>query len=761
VAALVGVASCVVIGVCALTPTAAAAAAPGDVLVAPVKVGITRTTATASLGSPAVIRHRELTLFGVPIRGAFETVRDTGDGGAVVAGRRPTRLPQLRPSQARVPAAALPARIAEALDLPTVPTPATAPELVYLMVLDTPVLAWEVDLPMTVWPAPDRRTVWMSAATGRLLQEQQHVFSSRTRAFLENPSKTPDPIEIVLGGLDVSVAGQPLAGTRLRSLNCVDEPAGDPLPWWDEGECYAQSTVLSDESGDFFVTLPDIIDVGDNVQPSDGYAEVSMYVHADRFLTHMASLGIPGFACEESVLVANFRALAPTSTLPFDPLNNAYFTGECDPDGGPTMLFGQGSDVDFGYDGDVVYHEMGHGIVAHVTPEGLGNRAKRADGFLLDARALNEFFADYLSLSLTGDPELAEYVGRFWASNARPYIRSAENERVCPDSIANQEHNDSEPMTAAMWSTRRQAPDPRGVDRLVLETLARLPSDATLDGAATTMLEVADVLLDEGTLDPNTVDVLVRALDARGLIDCPRIITDAEAVAAGKRFGLIRVNEAVAPFWPSPMQLRYEVPAGADDVVVRMQYRAGEPEDPLDPRILIKVGDSPIAFTYDLAAVDVPPSEPVAEGEPPPDDALELVLVGGDWDHELSPTRLTTNEYELRLGGYQPGEVVYVTVVNAATANANVSDLRVLSSAEFEEPPEETGGDVDPDDAPEEVAPGAVNSGCGCRHPAATTAGPSGASGLPWLTVLLLLGRRRRRRDPAGAKPRRRRPWPG
>ena len=106
--------------------------------------------------------------------------------------------------------------------------------------------------------------------------------------------------------------------------------------------------------------------------------------------------------------MANFRDLEPDGLSPYSPLDNAYWTGECDPEDGPTMLFGQGTDVDFAYDGDVIYHELGHGMVAHLTPAGLNQPAMRDDGYLRDARALNEGFADYFAIMVTDDPYLAE-----------------------------------------------------------------------------------------------------------------------------------------------------------------------------------------------------------------------------------------------------------------------------------------------------------------------------------------------------------------
>jgi MYXO-CTERM domain-containing protein len=309
---------------------------------------------------------------------------------------------------------------------------------------------------------------------------------------------------------------------------------------------------------------------------------------------------------------------------------------------------------------------------------------------------------------------------------------------VCPASIANHEHNDSEPMTAALWATRRQADNPRGVDRMVIEALARVAPDDTLDGTANIMLDVAQTFVQEGTLTPDTYDVLVRSFGVRGLLDCPRIIADPPSVRAGRRMSLLRVNESVAPFWPSSMQLRYEVPAGDTEIVVRMGLRASEDTDPIVATVLVKFGDAPIEFTYDLAAVDDPPPEGEESDEEP---IRDLVLVGGDWDLELTPERWSESEFEVRIGGRQPGEVVHVTVVDSGPTNLSVSDLRVLGSTEFDPlAPEEDDDEIDPDDAPEEVAPGPVISACTCRTPG------GGVDG--WGLLLLVLGgscmRRRR-----------------
>lgn len=686
------------------------------------------------------IRRTTFTLEGLPLRGAYETSRVRGAHTRVVAARHPVAPPQVLPNQARIDPGTLPLRVADALDLDDVPVPAAAPELVYLMVLDEPVLAWEMELPLERWPEPTHMRVWMSAMTGRLLREEELVFASRARIFPDNPSKTPDPVEVELLGVAAEGPGVPLASSRLRSLNCLAEEPEETEPWWEEGECYPVPTALSDENGDYFMALPDVVRVDENVQGSDPYAELSMFAHAERFFSRMEALGAPGFRCELATLLANFRDLEPSSSLPFSPLNNAYYTGECDPESGPTMLFGQGSEVDFGYDGDVIYHELGHGMVAHLTPEGLATKAMREDGLHNDARALNEGFADYFSLMVTGDPELGEYVGRFWASNSRPYIRTAENAKTCPKNVVGQEHNDGEPISAALWATRRRANDPEAVDRLFLETLARLPGDATLDGTGQVMLQVAEELVAEGTMDAFTQDVLFRALDSRGLVDCPRVITDLASVRSGRRLDLTRVTGAVTPFWPSPMQVRYVVPPGADDLVAQVVLEAGKSTDPVIGRVLVKRGDEPISYTYDLVAVDEPSGDPDAE---PTDDVREVVMVRGDWDEELALDHVAEHEYRVTLGGLQPGEVLHLTVVDAGPATLTARDFRVFSSADLPEPEDGstgTTGEGSSGDAGETdgLSVGTPASGCSCK--AASGRPPLGS----WLGLTLAIAWRRR-----------------
>jgi hypothetical protein len=486
------------VALAALSAGAVRAAPARDAVRAALSVGEERVVPLSRTGPvmgrrAAEVRHRGFTMHGIPVRGAHATVigeRGRGRGRAggaagAVAGAGGDRRRGGGPAGAGARAAD--PGVAGA-------GPEDPGELVYLMILGVPVLAYQVEMPLTLaGEEPSRKTIWISANSGIVLDEWEHVRSSRARVFKNNPAITPVPIEVTFSGIHTEEPGQPLVGERILSYGCAVEDPGTELPeWWEEGKCWPVQRARSDENGDFYVPLPDILKPEDNRDGDDLYAEVSMYYHAERFVDQMKREGVDKFKCDVSTMLANYRTptLSPSyPDLPYTPLNNAYWTNTCEPEKGPTMIFGQGSEVDFGYDGEVVYHELGHGMVSLLTPDGLGARTQRPDGLLADAGGLNEAVADYFSVMLANDSELGDYVARFWPGYGAS-IRSAENKNRCPDDIVGQVHNDGEPWMAAMWATRKRVGQEK-LDPLVIEMLTRLPADADLELASWTIYDLA------------------------------------------------------------------------------------------------------------------------------------------------------------------------------------------------------------------------------------------------------------------------------
>jgi hypothetical protein len=498
-------------------------------------------------------------------------------------------------------------------------------------------------------------------------------------------------------------------------------------PWHDDGDCYGVPRTFSDADGNFFVPLPDVLVPAMSRDPDDLYAELSMYAHGERFLEFMAERGITEYRCENSLMLANFRALAEDG---FEPLNNAFFSDQCDPDKGATMVFGQGSEVDFAYDGDVIYHELGHGIVALLTPDGLTQARPRNDGMLVDASAINEAIADYVSVMLAGDPYLADYVGRFWPSQSTPYIRTATNRKRCPDDLIGESHNDGEPLMGALWAVRVQVGD--ALDDVVLQALTRLSSDATLEEMAAALVAVASEMRDAGELDADDVVLLERELDARSLLDCPRVITDPASVASSHTQYLRKQSSSVVPWWPGPMQLRYEVPAGHDDAVVEFDLDARSTGGEVSAAVLVKHGDTPIEFTYDLVARD-DAGDPTGHSSK----VREQTLVSGDWDRVIPAERVSGNDHRVRIAGLRPGQVIHIALADTSTVDALVSGLKVLDPSAVPQSDGSGSDDGSGGAAREDVRGEDAVASCACTQSSRTHA-------FAWWLVPMLALRRRR-----------------
>ena len=696
------------------------------------QVTTTRTVPMASTSRGEVVQQRAFSLHGIPLRRAFETAKVAPDGTRrIVARSAPTLDAQVEPHEAVIDPADLPALLSAGLGLAKEPAFERAPELVYLTVLGAPVLVWECSLRLTMRPQPSRKTVWVSAMTGRVVDDVEHVRSARARVFAENPSKTPIPIEVPLTTLPNAAPGDPLASDAIVALNCVDEEPDEVPDYIEDGDCFPAQTVFADANGDFFVPLPDVIDESDSTRPQDRYTELSLYYHTERFFQLLADRGVYEFSCEQATLQANSRTLDPA-----EPVDNAFYTNQCDRELGPTMIFGQGSDVDFGYDADVIYHELGHGLVAMLTPEGLNGRYERHDSTGVDAGAMNEGFADYFAFMLTDDPRLAEYVGRFWSATGSE-IRHGENSNRCPDNVISQVHNDGEAFQAALWATRSKLDDTRipseklVLDKIVLASLTHLGSGSNFEDGAAALLAEAEDARDAGELTAFGYDLLARSLRARGLTNCARIISDPAAVEAGRSMHLRRSNAAVHPFWPGPVQLRYEVPDGVDGVEITYGVR-GRDDDRIGAAVLVKWGPEPITFEYELAALDDPGDSTGMSGQ-----IREVTLVSGDWDLELDPPEFEDGQFRAPLQNLTPGEVFHVALAGMSREDLTASSVRVVPNVFTPEDDEEEADDDDaaPDDDGPVRAGAAVSGGCGCRHD------PAGA--LPWLLLPFLVVRRR------------------
>lgn len=645
-------------------------------------------------GGPVELVTHRFTLHGLPLRGAFESVARTADGRArVLASRVESTTPQHRPEAARLSAAEAVAVARAELGV----APRSDPTLVYRLVLGRPVLAWELELPLVLAPVPSLRTVWISAITGRVLHERDAAWHSRARVFPQNPSSTPEPVDVELTTLDVTAPGQPLASPSLEVHGCGDAPEGDPPPWWTEGICYPRTLALSNDDGNWFVPLPSIGLVADNRAFDDPYAEVAAYHYVERFVDVMRERGLASARCERFTVLVNRHGLDEAQEPV--PIGGATFVDTCDADVSPTLLVGQGKDVDYAYDADVLFHEMGHSVVQQLAPDGLSERRYAPWGIVSEAGAINEGLADYFAMSVSGDPLVGEYVGRFDVASGAPWLSTGDTTATCPDDLVGDWHGDGRVITGALWAMRSRL----GVviDELVLRTLPRLPPDAMLDEFGAEALDVSQELYAEGALDDFGVALVERALAARGLLGCAHVIDDPALATNGKKLELPAADTLV-PFAPGPFQLRVRVPDDATEVTLFVTLAAAGDAEPA-ASFLVKRGGAPIEFTYE------PTEVPDAEGT----GMLEAIEVVGDHHLELEAEALNDADLIARLA-VEPGEVLHVALVNRSMSKASASNFFV---------------------APSVPAPHVEGCACGL-----------GERGTAWALGLLVLLRARRRR---------------
>ncbi len=568
---------------------------------------------------------------------------------------------------------------------------------------------WTVDVRPHA-PTLSRPVIWVDDATLRV-----HVGPDRTRfaealAFLGNPVVTPEPQRFELTALPDEPTA--LADPRFDVRNCGDPGAPafcELLP------------VPPSEAGDFVFEAPAPDVAEDHARLEDPFAAASIYVHADRWARFMVDQQLPWPPCvvdgEPGVLLANYRGFDGNGGV--IPVANAGYTGDCE----LLAFFGQGPRADWGYDADVVVHELTHGVVeAQMGPQRvLGRTRARSEGVLDDAGAINEAIADFVAAVMADDPDHGEYVRAYDGG----HLRSAANDLRCPDDLTGEIHFDAEPLTGALWEAYQDL----GVELVgpVVDAIAMLPEDATFEEAS-----LAFETLTRAELGEAAGDRLREALLGHNLVDCVR------AAAASTRSRPLWLwpksgsRGRFDPMRPPPLQVRFDAPQGRDLLTVTFDIEVVP--DPGwapvgDVHIVMQEG-SPIDFSFD----------------PDEDGGLRVRA-----DPEQHLPSVNEGRFELRV---TPGTSSYVAFFNQGLHLTRISNLQ----AEFSEAPamgggsSSTGGSGDDSSSGSEAVgsgetgsePPALDDDGGCACGVGRRRGP----GLAWC---LVLGLRRRRRATGGS----------
>lgn len=579
--------------------------------------------------------------------------------------------------------------------------------------------AWRIDPPASLH-GPSNPVFLVDARTGHAWIRHNRVLNESVGAFRINPVLTPTAETFELIDFDPATRDGVLGGERIAVFNCV-QPEGNAL-------CGYEGITPSDASGDFLHPAPDITVDADNVQLEDAFAAQSVYHHADLFLAYLDGLGVPQIGCLEQdmpvVLVSNYKAYLPDEVVL---IGNASYVGDC----GLLAAFGQGPQADYGYDGDVVYHELAHGVVEVMMDGGLlARRHDRPEAVLRDAGALNEGTADFFAAVYTGNPTQAEYVA---LRTGKP-ARTADNALSCPHAITGEVHADGELWSGALWDAYTEVGDP--LVPVLLDAISLLPEDATFEEASAALVGVA-----AEELDQDAAAAVETAVADRGLLDCPRIIPWDE-VQRGIWLFPRGQGGKFRPLQPAPAQLAVALPADAAGFWLRFESE-----------VRVTPGFSPLTELHALVSF----GEPVAFEYSEDDEGFTNVLADPDL-HLLSIDVAAADDgVWVEATGEQ---TVYVSLFNQSANITVVSgfDVEVVFGPSSEDTTGGTGeGAADSTGATASTdGTGAsssdTGSGCSCRHRRA----PSWMWG--WLLLCARALSRTRKRRQAACRAERRAP---
>ncbi len=340
----------------------------------------------------------------------------------------------------------------------------------------------------------------IDARTGRLLSVTSMVFDVLGRVYPVNPVATPGTEDATLMHLDDETPpGNVLEGWG-GLVQVSTYTGGSVQQGWDT--VTYEHMALGDDNGDFLYDATSVQPVYD-----EPFTEVNLYYHIDKIRNYFVTVHQTVF---DRVLygLANYHE----NDQPYD---NAFFTPVTNTE--TLLALGQGTNADFGYDGDVIYHEYTHFVIDTVA--GLHSFDQYFDewGRSQMPGALHEGLADYFSCTNTGDPVIGEY-------SMAAYARDLSGEAgVCPDDMYGEPHADGEIIGGTTWQIRNLLGAQRA-DEAVYGAITLLTPSATFDDFAQALLSILDTMQTNSEVSAAEVAQVRSILGERGLIGCGRFL---------------------------------------------------------------------------------------------------------------------------------------------------------------------------------------------------------------------------------------------
>ena len=594
--------------------------------------------------------------------------------------------------------------------------------------LAAPRLAYHVELPFDLQRMQKIRA-FVDAETGVVYMSENLVRhqalptcdGGASQAYVYDPNPIESELSCVSLAPYLSAGGTTLANADVVVRNCIDTNSCRDIDGSSVHFCDDVATATANGSGHF----TDYVFESDT-ETEDAFAEVQMFYHVNKVYEKARSLG--GFEVTDAqplTALVNFRApsFAPASectSLTYDgsealvPFDNALFVprGQLFSNVFPeddAIIFGQGNKGDFSYDGDVVYHEFGHAVMATVSPE-LGFYGFDSQGLHVMPGALHEGYADLMTMFVTDDPEIGEYTIRGLNPSASE-IRDIDNAATCPASLFGESHEDSLPFTGAIWQARQAlattAATKDTFDRAVFAAQQGLELFETFESAAAkTLLEIEATM---GAAAAGQVEAVFRERGligdaASGQLACNGRVVDGRET---QRFQLLVGTDRI-PLGeiPGPVQMRYELVEEASSITLEIGLAIadgplfGPGDDAAEAALMVVAerSDGPIRWALDEVGIsgeytysaeveleDVPDREGIQSGKaritgelPAGVYHLQLVNQGPSW--QVAQVSLADRPAEggcgCRAGGRDPGAAAGMALLFLAVVAGRSRRLR-------------------------------------------------------------------------------------
>jgi hypothetical protein len=434
-----------------------------------------------------------------------------------------------------------------------------------------PALAYRVLVPVDA-TGNGGGTVLVDAKTGAIRDIQEGAFHAKSATVYNTNPLTPK-ITTKLKALPNGATT--LGNTDFKVSSCVDTQMCTKYSGTNGGEFWLQTFSLqqlaqSNAAGDFDATEP-----ASSTAVNDPFTEVQAFHYLTRAMEQFRGLGQVSFASGQMPVLVNYRNDASTCPGPTadGPLtstyDNAFYTSTGilgQPGIKKALVFGNGSESDLAWDGDIAFHELGHAVMQ--AKGSLGRNVRDSLGLDVTPGAAHEGLADYLSATVSGDPYIGEWYGQTKRKKPEP-LRDLKNSgfKCFDDYVYNhfigEVHADGIPLSSALWIAREELPSLKRplLDKAVFNVLGALDEADTFETIANAIVAESNVLL--GTADTSKVEA---RLKERGVFNCKRMLpfpapagTDLEQQAGQAYTMFLRSGSALGGIAPAPVQFEVEL----------------------------------------------------------------------------------------------------------------------------------------------------------------------------------------------------------